>query len=359
MLRRFANDRKGALSIIFALALIPLVGVTGAAVDYSRAAEFRAFLHREADNAALAIASSDAPNAASTIESLRSRALTHYGPAGGRNPVQSVDVTSSWSGGSLFTLTATSAFASTVLKAVPGMPGAITVAVTTQVSRIAARWQWKLPEVRDLSFEAADYNRISVYCYNETKKDQPNKGRRLETLTAIADNGGTSYSGAVMPACEDGETLSYQLRNVRDSRTKPQNWTAASAEHYLYYTDTRVDPNTRVLTNTITGGREWADGTMTMTDLNQAPLLETIVCDTQAACRSKADGGILPNNHETGRTPATASGPCTEGKYVYYGWEDRPPVSQGASDKDYDDIRLVVSCPALVKIADKEVRIVR
>jgi hypothetical protein len=44
---------------------------------------------------------------------------------------------------------------------------------------------------------------------------------------------------------------------------------------------------------------------------------------------------------------------------MYYGWEDRPPFPNSGSDKDYDDIRIVVSCPTLVKISDKEVKIVR
>ena len=56
--------------------------------------------------------------------------------------------------------------------------------------------------------------------------------------------------------------------------------------------------------------------------------------------------------------PVTATGGCSESKSMYFGWEDRPP-SAGGSDKDYNDIRILVSCPTLVKIADKEVRIVQ
>ncbi|MFN0264540.1 pilus assembly protein TadG-related protein [Tepidamorphus sp. 3E244] len=51
---RFAHDRAGAAAIIFALALIPMLGSVGVAVDYSRANSLRAKLQSGADAAALA-----------------------------------------------------------------------------------------------------------------------------------------------------------------------------------------------------------------------------------------------------------------------------------------------------------------
>ncbi len=41
---------------------------------------------------------------------------------------------------------------------------------------------------------------------------------------------------------------------------------------------------------------------------------------------------------------------------MYYGWEDRPSVNGVGSD--YNDIRVVVECPKLVKVGDKKLRIV-
>jgi Mg-chelatase subunit ChlD len=52
----FASDRRGAVIQIFAFALVPLIGIAGAALDYSRATSFRATLQRGADAAALAVA---------------------------------------------------------------------------------------------------------------------------------------------------------------------------------------------------------------------------------------------------------------------------------------------------------------
>ena len=56
LLSHFMADRRGAVAPIFALALIPMVGLTGAAVDYSRANNVRAGLQAALDATALAMA---------------------------------------------------------------------------------------------------------------------------------------------------------------------------------------------------------------------------------------------------------------------------------------------------------------
>jgi Flp pilus assembly protein TadG len=354
---RFSNERGGNVAVLFGLAVIPLAGLVGLALDYNRATEFRTLLLREADGAALSIASADAPNTDSVLAAVKERLTNYYGTNSGM--VSDITTSSSWVGGTIVTVTLAANLQTTISGMLPGASRNLALTAQSSAKRKPAEWQWSLPTVKDLSYEAGDYNRISVYCYDESKKAESNKGRRLETLVAISDNGGTDYSKAKMPSCNAGETLSYQLRNVRNSRTTPANWDKASAEHYLYYTDTKMDPNTLVMTNTVTGGREATNGTMTLTDLTNAPILETILCDTLTNCKMKSAGGILPNNNQTNRTPAVATGACANGKSMYYGWEDRPPTSAGASDRDYDDIRIVVTCPTLVKISDKEVRIVK
>lgn len=354
---RFLTDRSGNVAIVFGLLLVPIAGFVGVALDYSRALELRTFMHHETDATALAIASSDAPNAPASQAALRERVSVRYGGKSG--PVTDIGTTDDWAGGTVYTLSANANIATTLSVFLPGYPKVIPVTVTTAVKRKAAVWTWSLPKIKDLSYEADDYNRISIYCYDPSKNNESSKGRRLETLTPISDNGGTNYSSAKVPDCKEGETLSYQLRNVRNSRTKPKNWDDPKVEHYLYFTDTTIDPGSRMMTNNVTGGRESQNGSITPTNLTRAPIVETIVCTMDVDCKSRGQGGILPNNHETDRTPQTASSACSEGKSMYYGWEDRPPVSAGGSDRDYDDIRIVVACPTLQKISDKEVRIIR
>jgi Flp pilus assembly protein TadG len=52
-MRRFWSDRKGNVAVLFGLALIPVIGVVGAAVDYSRAAMARTKMQAALDATAL------------------------------------------------------------------------------------------------------------------------------------------------------------------------------------------------------------------------------------------------------------------------------------------------------------------
>lgn len=53
---RFMQDRRGGVAPMFALAIIPLIGLTGAAVDYSRANSMRVGMQAAIDATALAMA---------------------------------------------------------------------------------------------------------------------------------------------------------------------------------------------------------------------------------------------------------------------------------------------------------------
>ncbi len=55
-LRRFQRDERGTVGLIFGLSIIPMMGITGAAVDYARASSVRAELQMAADATALALA---------------------------------------------------------------------------------------------------------------------------------------------------------------------------------------------------------------------------------------------------------------------------------------------------------------
>jgi len=56
LLSRFAGDRVGNVSMIFGITLFPVLALTGAAIDYSRAFDVRSALQNAADAAALAAA---------------------------------------------------------------------------------------------------------------------------------------------------------------------------------------------------------------------------------------------------------------------------------------------------------------
>ncbi|MFK7791959.1 MAG: TadE/TadG family type IV pilus assembly protein [Devosiaceae bacterium] len=61
-MRAFHADTRGGVAILFGLAAIPMVGVAGASLDYSRAADIRSGYQNAADAAALAAATSSLPN---------------------------------------------------------------------------------------------------------------------------------------------------------------------------------------------------------------------------------------------------------------------------------------------------------
>lgn len=237
------------------------------------------------------------------------------------------------------------------------------------------------PSKVDLSYEAGDYNQVWVYCY---AADWSTKGTRLSdegtklqsptgnlaftsTLAAnenkrgrsdfvlIADNGGSTFP-LTMPTCKEGESISYMLYNSRNNRTSPSKWkntyascgTALSQTGkscYMWFTDAKPDTN----------GVERHSGTSPYQ-------LETILC-ADANCAQPQTGASIPGNNQKNRIPQVAQA-CEPGKFMYFGWEDRPPQNQGGNgagnpyaagvsdpggDRDYDDIRLIVSCPTVEK----------
>ncbi|HEV2557940.1 MAG TPA: pilus assembly protein TadG-related protein [Microvirga sp.] len=357
-LRALARDERGNVAIIFGLALLPTLGFVGVAVDYSQALTFKEYARGQSDAAALTVASNTSASA-SAIARAKEKVAERYGTR-----VENLDVTGDWITSGNYRVVISADVRNTILAAVPGMMAKTPVSVETVVELVPPQYATLPPELSQLSPEAADYNRLYMYCYDDERRNEPDKGRRA--MTAIADNGGPGldYSRATLPTCRAGEIISYKLRNIRNARSDSTKWgnaedelPPAGQEVYEYYTDTTMDRATRVQKNRMSGGRIYRTGAPTPIDMEANPILETILCNTRQDCRPKSEGGILPNNHETGRTPATASGGCQEGKYLYFGWEDRPPT--GSSDRDYDDIRLVVKCPQEVKTADKQIRIVK
>src|SRR3712207_2203686 len=53
--QNLAADRRGAVAVIFALMLLPMMTAAGAAIDYSRASQVRVDVQSAVDAAALAV----------------------------------------------------------------------------------------------------------------------------------------------------------------------------------------------------------------------------------------------------------------------------------------------------------------
>ena len=142
----------------------------------------------------------------------------------------------------------------------------------------------------------------------------------------------------VVALLRSGETMSFRLFNVRNSRTTKDNWDKASVENYSYYTDTTMKPQETY-------------------DLDGWAILETVLCNNLDECKGKDKGGVIPVGKNK-NPPARATSPCLPGKFMYYGWEDRPP-GRGDSDRDYDDIRVIIECPVEIISGEQIVRLIR
>lgn len=328
----FLANRRGNVAVIFALMIVPLMGAVGAAVDYSRLARVKAGIQERLDASALLVTSQrDTSTFAAKVSQLKADIQAEYSGDG----LKSLDITGAWISGVDYQLSATAVvdvhFMSTLISASK---------INTVAASVIARYSdptytYKDPEIAQLDPEAGDYNRLGVYCYNAAKKNTYTKGRG--PITWIADNGGTKYTFS-MPVCAANETTSIVLKNVRNSRTTPSNWDKKSAEQYWYYTDTEIEFG------------------METYDLGGWSILETVLCDDMDECKAKSKGGVIPTGKN--RMPERASQPCQPGKFMYYGWEDRPPGA-GWTDEDYDDIRVIIECPAVVASGSKNVYLIR
>lgn len=318
---------------MFALAAVPMVGAVGMAVDYTRAVNVQSFIQNHSDMAALnAVHAGPLGDSSRHIATMRSAIIQRYGQS---DWIDQLAIEGRWLSSTDFRVSASGTVPVTFLAAVPGFPSSVDVSAVT-IARIAEpKYIYGPPTVMELDPEAADYNRISVYCFDPTKKKEKNKGRSQETI--ISDNAGTKYT-FTMPTCAAGEMMSYRLTNVRDARTNKKKWDDKNAERYDYYTDT-----------TLKNGAEFYD-------LGGWDILETVLCDSLAECKGKSQGGIIPEGKD--RIPQRTTKVCSPGKYMYYGWEDRPPGS-GWTDRDYDDIRVIIGCPTVEEVGDRMVRLIQ
>jgi len=322
-LKRFRKDERGATALIFGLTLVPLMGFAGAAVDYSRASSSRAAMQKAADAAAMQMVIADYKGR--TIDLTQ----TFLANLATNVPVEDVEISGQWLGPGLYRVDSAGLMPTTLASVfIPKMDvGVIAVAegrYTTNRTVI---------ERTNLSPEAADYNEIQAYCYNEARNERLGplesefSDKRLPFVT-IADN---SPEGFRKPPqefdilCGNGEQMSFYFKNVRLARNNPE--LRRTGETWHHYSDTTIGLNGELQYN-----------------FHHRELLETILCGARSECTTQSEGGILPNGEQRGRTPAVNRERCEPGKFLFFGFEDRPPFA-GGSDRDYDDIRIVINCP--------------
>lgn len=385
----------GVVAVIFAVMAIPFIAMAGWAVDYVRLQHVQEKLQIEADAAALNALIEDVD-----WEVVHDSAIAELGRNYDGNWADEIEVTGGWLSEFDFEVVAEADVPLAFIRLLPGVGDTQHVRVTAVARVSEPELHYSPPEFTALEFEAWDFNRLWLYCYWPDRPiNDPTRPRRTQ-MVPIADNGGSVFtpdpgdprdedspiedsnlrsmyetrtmlgteqldtqeqgiwrqisggSGTsrrytyLMPQCPSGSYLSMRLENVREAlEGVRRGWHTAArwdsgGTRYNHYSDTV----------SASGGAD------DYTGLGSITILETIICDTLIQCRTNpSSGGLIPPR-QTGRDPQEAMEGCTPGRFMYYGWEDRPPEG-GGSDRDYDDIRVVMACPQEVSSGERNARL--
>ncbi len=369
----FCKDRRGGVALVFALSAIPIFGVAGIALDYTRATDARSQLQAISDSLALHVANSEnRDNPEQVIEAYLAQMSDEDRSA---DHLRAITSQGSWISQNTFSLELSGDLQTVIAHVVPGIGESMHVSVRTDVHIDAPISQYEPPEMTYLNPDAGDYNQLFAYCYDYQSvnpADPQGRDAFRSQMTLIADNEGTDYDFD-WPQCAEGESLSFKMRNQRHVRSHPELLRNPNrppfAPVFEYFTDTRI-VNGREIFDIIRVADEipgaW-NRWFRQGQIDQGfDMLETVRCDSLEECVGESDGGILPEGKH--RTPEVEDRGCTPGAYMYYGWEDRPPdqpgpdhnwLQPGWTDRSYDDIRIVMKCPDTGEIGTRNVRIIR
>jgi Flp pilus assembly protein TadG len=392
LLSRFARNERGNVAVMFAVSLIPMLGAAGLAMDQHSGSNARSTVQSELDAAALdvmraAVKIQTDPTKTGMSAAARQALIETEATSiiAARRQIAGAKVTDARI--SAFTLTGNWANSlkteykvdsTFTLKRFMNLttvaePSILVAASATARMDVTTETKTSVPTLDNPGYEAGDYNRIYAYCYNAKNKLQADKGRTK--MTAVSSNGtdggsgskeldtNTVFNNVQMPSCSGEEALSWRLYNVRGQRTQKNSWPTdtynsttqlwtqtdkSGVTIYNHFSDTAVD--------TATGLEEYAFTGNAFGYNQPIRMMETVVCDTKALCTPGTSGNITPSGKN--RNPVQQNQACAPGKFMYMGWEDRPflPInansndystanSQQWTDSDYDDIRLVISCP--------------
>src|SRR3982751_619515 len=96
---RFVADDKGNIAVIFAIALVPLLGFVGAAVDYTRANAARSSMQAALDSTALMV-SKDLSQGIITTSEINAKAQSYFTALYNNTDAKSVAVSASYTANS-------------------------------------------------------------------------------------------------------------------------------------------------------------------------------------------------------------------------------------------------------------------
>lgn len=386
LMHRLLTNRRGNTAAVFALSLPALVGAMALGVDMTMARMTLNRMQIAVDGAALAAAAQIERGGDITATALTQ--VAHDLPADFSGMTTASDVVTGVYDETTGFVPGTGPDVNAVRVAAERSPArsnalqhvlaqALGLDLTTiRVAAVAARPVnvfYQPPERETLDPEAGDFNEIYAYCFDTLGTGAPEARRTQMTLVSnnmpagqniVAISGGRVTENPPVtvnwPRCtQRGQTLSFRLRNVRHVKANPVLWANPTATisglqpgrpEFNYYTDTVLNEGTEII------------------DLQGFNILETVLCDSLEACMPGTMGSQIPSGRNRSATRRRESQPCQPGKFMYFGFEDRPPGQSGRNDNwlwpawtdsDYDDIRIVMKCPNSGRLGDAIVRLVR
>jgi len=93
--RRFASASEGNIAVIFAIALLPILGFVGAAIDYSRAANARTAMQSALDSTALML-SKDLSSGTITAAQINAKAQTYFNALFTNKETSNISITAAY-----------------------------------------------------------------------------------------------------------------------------------------------------------------------------------------------------------------------------------------------------------------------
>ena len=210
--RQFAGAKDGNTVVTFALAFIPLVGLTGAAVDYSRANQLQTSMQAAADTTALMIAQSAASQTSADVQT---SANTFYRALFTNPAATSLQVTGTYSNtsGSTVVISATASYRTSFM----GIMGFAQLPLAAKSTASFGNSRLRVALVLDNTGSMADAGKISAL------KTATNN--LLNQLKSAAINNGDVYV-SIIPF-------------VKDVNLDPSNYNAS----WIYWDDSAHTDN--------------------------------------------------------------------------------------------------------------------
>ncbi|MCC5977329.1 MAG: Tad domain-containing protein [Salinarimonas sp.] len=330
LITRAVRDERGGVAVIFGLAVIPIFAFAGFAMDYSRATDVRAAMQNAADSTALQAVMARQEGRQLDIQQ------TFMGNFHHRAELGAINVSFEWIGANRVRVNSDAVLPMTIGAVL--RPNLDVGVQAVAEGLVETRTNENHFEIMDS--DAADFNELLAYCYDPIEDERLGPLDRYSGVAGartdfvkVADNDrypGFNPPGSIDVDCAPHEEISYMMRNTRGGNRDPSLRDSAGATVYEFYSDTTRD-------------EENPEGFTFNFGLE---IVETILCRSLAECRTESEGGILPDIRERDRTPERQEATCTHGQYLFIGFEDRPP-ELGWSDRDYDDLRFVISCPSI------------